>query len=898
MLSRKSLLLSCAFAMTAFSGSAVAQTEIEELVITAEKREQSLQDVPVAVSAFTDERRELVGINSVADLTNFTPGLAYSTNNDRASLRGIGRFSNNRSTEGGVAMYNDGFYTSSVTAFGQSTLFLERTEVLRGPQGTLYGKNAIGGALNIISKRPTDDLYAEVRGTYGNYATTAAEAAISGPIFGTIRGRLAGSYSHIGKGTFENLNPAVPDEGNRGAYWTVEGQLDGSLADGKLEWWLKHSTTEWHTLGRGPGGRTTATYGFRVADNALQAPLTPNAAAFGQGTALPGNTCQFCYNTDDGNFINLESNTTTLNVTFHAENFDIRYITGLTYYDYRLQTDLDGTSRQAPFALGPLANPLAAIPGQPATVSPIYFPRQHNQYQEEVWWFSNELNFSSTHDGPVQWLLGVYQYREGSNYRLSDARFPDDARFETPILLAPATAPTATVAAAPNPLRRYAVGESENRNESYAAFGQVDWQATEEVKFTAGLRYTYDEKTSFEGARLFCLYTASCPVSRVNGRPVDITDAAAPGFTTLPVPAGSPPGTVGVRVTDAAVVGGVAGIYTDPTTGLRHRLLNYDWSAVTGTFGVDWKPDADTLAYAKFSRGYKAGGFDSGTTTLQTFVTTEKETINAYEVGLKKTFGGRLQANVSAFFYDYQDIQVPLSFFNETIGANQTRFVNVPKAENYGLEIETVWQPIDRLQILANYSYLNAKIKEGVFTPDPDDPLALQPGANIAPASAQAANACIAGRSPTGTGATACSLLVNVNQDISGSRLPSSTPHRFTINANYTWEFEPGTFAISANYVWRDATYYSVFNTYYNKAKSFGTSDLRGVFRDKDDRFTVIASLKNVFDTKGSAGVSGARISNNAVGNNVNHPLFNRVNQTVSYIAPRTYSLEVQYRFR
>ncbi|MBL8771953.1 MAG: TonB-dependent receptor [Phenylobacterium sp.] len=880
------MLLSCVFAATAFSGVAHAQAsstnEIEELVVTAEKREQSLQDVPVAVSAFTDERREIVGINSVQDLTNFTPGLAYSTNNDRASLRGIGRFSNNRSTEGGLAMYNDGFYTSSVTAFAQSTLFLERTEVLRGPQGTLYGKNAIGGALNIISKRPTDDFYAEARGSYGNYDSKALEAAVSGPLFAGIRGRLAGSWGNIGKGVFENLNPAVPDEGNRGTVWTVEGQLDGSLADGKLDWWLKHSTTEWHTLGRGPGGRTTAAYGFRVIDNPLQAPLTPNSAAFGTTSALPGNTCQFCYNTDDGNFINLESNTTTLNVTFHAQNFDIKYITGLTYYDYRLQTDLDGTSRQAPFLLGPLANPLFGLPGQPATVSPIYFPRQHNQYQEEVWWFSNEINIASTHDGPLQWLFGVYQYREGSNYRLSDARFPDDARFETPILFS-ATAPTSTVAAAPNPLRRYAVGESENKNESYAAFGQVDWQATEEIKVTAGLRYTYDEKTSFEGARLFCLYTATCPVSRVNGRPVDVTAVASPGFSTIG----------GVQVTDPSVVGGVAGIYTDPTTGLRHRTLNENWSALTGTFGVDWKPDADTLAYAKYSRGYKAGGFDSGTTTLQTFVTTDKETIDAYEVGLKKTFGGRLQANVSAFFYDYQDIQIPLSFFNETLGANQTRFINVPKAENYGLEIETIWQPIDRLQILANYSYLNAKIKKGVFSPDPDDPLALQPGAQIAPATAQAANACIPGRTPP-----ACSLLANVNQDISGYRLPSSTPHRIALNANYTWELEQGNLTLSGNYVWRAATYYSVFNTYYNKAKSYGTTDFRMLFNDRDDRFTVIAYLKNAFDQRGSAGVSGTRITNNQVNNNVNHPLFNRVNQTVSYILPRTYGIEVQYRFR
>jgi iron complex outermembrane recepter protein len=857
---RTALLLSCAFAATAFAGAANAQAqaqtnEIEELVVTAEKREQSLQDVPIAVSAFTDERREVVGINSVQDLTNFTPGLSYSTNNDRASLRGIGRFTNNRSAEGGLAMYNDGFYTSSVTAFAQSTLFLERTEVLRGPQGTLYGKNAIGGALNIISKRPTDDFYAEIRGTYGNYDTKIVEGAISGPIAGTIRGRLAASWSDIGKAVFKNLNPNGRDEGNKGTYWTVEGQLDGSIADGKLEWWLKHSTTEWHTLGRGPGGRTTAAYGFRSTTVPLLAALTPNAAGFGLDQNLPGNLCQFCFDTDDGNYINLESNTTTLNVTFHADSFDVKYITGYTYYDYRLQTDLDGTSRQAPFFL-PLPAVGGAVP-RPAEQE-LYFPRQHNQYQEEVWWFSNELNIASTHEGPLQWLLGVYQFREGSNYRLSDARFPDDARFETPATQTGGNA-------APNPLRRYAVGEAQNTNESYAAFGQLDWQATETLKATVGLRYTFDQKRSFEGARLMCLYTAACPISRLINRPVDVTDNVVAPTTQAQL--------------DPAVRGPV---YTDPTTGLRHRMLRFDWSAVTGTLGLDWKPDPDTLAYIKYSKGYKAGGFDSGTTTLLQFVTTQKETIDAYEVGFKKTFAGNLQVNTSAFYYDYKDIQIPLTFFNEITSQNQTRFFNIPKARSYGLEIETVWQPIDNLQILANYSYLNAKIRSHVFTPDPDDPRGVQPGVTLAPSTAQPANAAL--------------LTTSLNQDIFGATLPSSTPHRFTVNANYTWELDVGNLTASANYVWRDATYYSIFNRYYNRAKSYGTTDFRVLFNDRDDRFTVIGSVKNVFDQRGSAGISGARISNTAAPPNT--PLFGLVNQTVSYILPRTYSLEVQYRFR
>lgn len=845
MLSRKSILLSCVYAMTAVSSAALATTasaqttEIEELVVTAEKREQSLQDVPVAVSAFTDERRELVGINSVADLTNFTPGLAYSTNNDRINMRGIGRFTNNRSSEGGVAMYNDGFYTSSVTSFAQSSLFIERTEALRGPQGTLYGRNAIGGALNIVSKRPTDDFYAEVRAAYGNYDNKLGEAAISGPIAGSVRGRLAASYSHIGKGVFENLNPNGEDEGNRGAVWTVEGQLDGSLADDKLEWWFKASTTEWHTLGRGPGGRTTAIYGLRDVTTPFQAALTPNAAGFGLSQSIAGNTCQFCFDTDDGNYINLESNTYTLEAVLHLDKIDVKYVGGMTYYDYRLQTDLDGTSRQTPFFL----------PGVPTQ---RYFPRRNNQYQEEVWWFSNELNFTSTYDGPVQWLIGLYQFREGSNYTLSDARYADNAGFENPTLfsLNPATQ---LIAAAPNPERRYAYGSSENVSESYATFGQVDWQATETLKVTAGLRYTYDKKRSFESARLLCLYTATCPISRITGRAVDVTAVASPGNSTDPavyLPA-----------------------YTDPTTGLRHRGLRESWSAVSGTLGVDWKPDADTLVYAKYTRGYKAGGFNSGTTTLQSNVSTDKETIDAYEVGAKKTFGGRFQANASAFWYNYQDIQVPISGLNPVTSTNVNSFFNLPKARVLGFEVETIWQPIDNLQILANYSYLNAELREACCFQDSEDPRGLVPGANLAGNTpAQLAN-------PTAA----------LNQDLKGQKLPSSTPHRFTINGNYTWEMEPGNLSASLTYVWRDATYYSIFNRYYNRVKAYDQVDARLLFNDRDDKWTVIGYVKNVFDSRGSAGVTSTRIN---TGPNTGY-----VNQTVSYIPPRTYGIELQRRF-
>ena len=145
---------------------------IEELVITAEKREQNLQDVPVAISAFTAKQRDIVGINSIQDLTNFTPGFVYQSANDRASMRGVGRLTNVHAVDGAVSIYVDGLFTTSTVLAGGPPLMTDRVEILRGPQGTLYGRNAIGGAVNVISARPTDKPYAEVRAVFENFGYT------------------------------------------------------------------------------------------------------------------------------------------------------------------------------------------------------------------------------------------------------------------------------------------------------------------------------------------------------------------------------------------------------------------------------------------------------------------------------------------------------------------------------------------------------------------------------------------------------------------------------------------------------------------------------------------------------------------------------------------------------
>src|SRR4051812_10068371 len=257
---KHSLLATSALLAAALGASAHAQTAaesgatIEELVVTAEKRSQSLQDVPVAISAFTSEKRDLVGINTIQDMTNFTPGLEYSSQLDRISLRGVGRLTNVQAADPGVATYSDGVYTSSTVEAGKTPIFVDRVEVLRGPQGTLYGRNSIGGAINVISKRPTEDLYAEVRATVANYERTLFEAAVSGPLAPGLQARLAGNWERQKKGYYENIVPGMPSEGNVIDQWYIEAQFQAQFGE-KLEGWVKAAISGWNNGGGGPGAR-------------------------------------------------------------------------------------------------------------------------------------------------------------------------------------------------------------------------------------------------------------------------------------------------------------------------------------------------------------------------------------------------------------------------------------------------------------------------------------------------------------------------------------------------------------------------------------------------------------------------------------------------------------------
>jgi iron complex outermembrane receptor protein len=889
---------------------------IEELVVTAEKRSQSLQDVPIAISAFTSERRDLVGINTIQDMTNFTPGLEYSSQLDRISLRGVGRLTNVQAADPGVATYSDGVYTSSTVEAGKTPLFVDRVEVLRGPQGTLYGRNSIGGAINVISKHPTEEPYAEVRATVANFGHTTLEAAISGPITEGLQFRLGGNWDKQRDGYYKNVVPGMPSEGGVVDTYYVEGQLQAKFGE-HLDAWAKLAIAGWNNGGGGPGARATYTKGPINTNEYLPSAIfvNPFYACSGtptgvtnlnpQGCVNPANSDPRAFAADTKNTVSLdETYVFATQWTYHFDKADLKYIAGGTNYHYTLVSDLDGSAIQgfnlpvAPFfgalgvPVGLQVTPCAVVPG---CTGVNVRPRYASTYQEDKHWFSHEVNLASTGNGAFQWLVGAYYYKEGYKQPVFTTLF-DQTQLASSSIVAAVPAVTGPVQA--DQLLRPYDDRPQLHDESYAGFGQIDWKFATDWKLTAGLRYSHDHKYGDEAVRIVCFAVTSClnaPGSTIvtpEGLgsftpPVDVT-AAVVNLKTLP---------------RGVVPGGIAGV-TFTQDGFAHRSYDANWDAWTGTAGVQWEPDHDTMAYARYSRGYKAGGFNVGiSTTLGAFPYTGAEHANSYEVGLKKNIGRRFQANVALFYLDYNDFQAPLTIVDTSGGIAQSQgvFLNVPKAVSYGVELETTWTPIDHLALTLTYAYNDAHITDLKGVVDPADPTAQQPGAKPI----GALTACTSS-DPTKPGGNAlCDVFsgfVQRGQDLSGNQLPQSTKNKVALNVLYTWEFDQGSLTPSVSYIWRDKQFGSIFTRAYTESPSWDQVDARLTWKGKDNRYTVIAFVKNLFDSLGyDGGATGARLAGTTIGASVASPQRNVVlpgfDVTYPLTPPRTYGVELQYRF-
>jgi iron complex outermembrane receptor protein len=901
-----------AHAQTKSGATAAASNTIEELVVTAEKRAQSLQDVPVAVSAFTSERRDLIGITTITDMTNFTPGLEYNAANDRNTLRGVGRLTNVHAADISVAQYSDGIYTSSTVEAGKTPLFVDRVEVLRGPQGTLYGRNSIGGAINIISKRPTEDFYGEVRANYQNYNHFILEGATSGPTsIPGVQFRLGANWEKQSDGWFQNVVPGMHQEGGVIDQQYVEGQLKMHFND-NFDGWMKLAWAHWQNDGGGPGARNgytptpfptyqTNNPGFYL--NAGYA-CFPTAVVTNVVTAGNVPLAQACTNPaikDPRKFSSTIGASAKLTATmifaseftYHFPTMDLKYVGGGTHYNYDAVLPLsDGP--------GVTQYTLPNILGGP---SAVVNPREAPLYREQLNWISHELNLSSTDQGPLQWIVGAYYYDE-EYHQPTGGELVDQPQINGPFLTGATCFFTGGVCPNNTGNNLFYDSRPDIFTNSKAAYGQIDWNFVEHWKATLGVRYTYDHKHGTETGRLTCFSVTTCTASATNppgltgGFPPEVIGLYLIDLTQIPtiVTNGILPGSPG----SPGVAKGVSSLTTiDPATGFATRHYDDHWSATTGTAGLQWDPNPDTMAYFRYSRGYKAGGFNIGNAGFfGANPETNPEHVNAYEIGLKQSIGHTFQANVAIFYYDYSDMQAPIDIVptGGGIGTTESVFFNVPKAVSQGFELETTWQPIDHLQFLFNYSYLDAHITSGSGVVDPADPTATAPGAKPS--------------SPGGTCALnpqlSCDVftgLVSRGQNLSGGNLPNAPKNKVAFNANYTFEMDSGSLTGSISYIWRDEQYGSIFNRAYYKSPSYNQVDLRAVWNSMNKKYTVVGFVKNVFDDLGyQGGASAVRqagfVPGFAAGAGLAPvPVLQGVAATYPLTPPRTYGIELQYRF-
>jgi iron complex outermembrane receptor protein len=896
-MSKHALMMACAVSALGFgagaakaataTASAASPTTVADIVVTAEKREATIQTIATAVSAYTSQERDLIGIDTITDLQNFTPGLRYSASLDRIFLRGVGRQTNNLATDPGVATYVDGVYDSATYDAGGDELFIARTEVLRGPQGTLYGRNSIGGDINVISVMPTHEYYAEIRATAANYGHYQIEGVGSGPINDHLRFRVGGSYLKQTQGYFQNVAIGGQTEDGNQTNEYFEAQLEGDLGS-KFDFWGKVAVSSYHgtyrttnvvsdydTLEFAPG---TLGPNMGFAYNPAFAAEGGTFTQAGVTKSNPAVSNQWLYNTATPNLIKIDPNYSfTWHATYHADGFDVKYVGGYAHHNLVINSGFGNTpvtsityplNTTAPASASVLnkffvpnscvLNNFSGTPCGPLTLT----GPTTNVYTENKSWYSHEVDFVSNNDSPLQWLGGLYYYRETYD-QSSVFALPNVPQMATP--LAPFTGPGATISAgtpaAPNPSRAILSTDEKMHADSYAAFGQIDWKFMPDWKLTAGIRYTYDDKAGVESIRELCL---SCQqffgsfFGAVGGLSPENTGSLTPVWDVTQV----------TGFIDTAAEKGAGPVTFNSTTGFASRPLSDHWSGVTGTLGIEWSPSRDLLAYAKYSRGYKSGGFNAGSIVATPDV--GPEALDAFEGGVKKTFGGRLTLDAAAFYYNYTDMQIELGQnFNGT-----TKFFlqGLPQVHSYGFELESMWQATDNLQFILSYAYLNTNITKsgcylnGVLSTSPSDA------------------SCVVSTNATTLAATANGL-----HRVNGNQLIDAPPNKIAINANYTFHFDTGKLTFSASDTWTDYHYSSIFNGPLYRTPGYNNLDLRVLWTDAKDRFTIIGFAKNALNE-----TQYDYIYPGTSAGQPNDP----VQVTHSLNPPLTYGFQFQVRFR
>jgi iron complex outermembrane recepter protein len=566
----------------------------EEIIVTAQKKSENIQDVPIAISAFSSANLENKAVDDAVDLSFSVPNL--TVNDTGASLRGVGNLAISSTAESGLGYHVNGVYIGS--AASETEYYdLERIEVLRGPQGTLYGRNTTAGVINIISKKPEDELGGYLTAGYGNYNNVKLRGALNLPVGDDFGVRLAGFFLDR-KGYTTNLfnGNDIDDRhmyGLRGTLGFDNGDTRAALV---VSYFREKDSRSNGTKGvctKDPvTGCSALSAGFDTPDtrttifNTLGALTGTIATGFG---AAARDYFAGAINPTDLRTVNQDLDPTYFvrewNASFElSHDFGDITLTSLTGYQKIRRNVFNDFDRFVP-TLGltrPVTYDLFAN-GSPVTTSLIQSGRRDLSNARQ---WTQEVRLASSFDGPFNFLLGGNYYDHSFNILVS--------------ITHPTLAARQQQRGFSSAFEAFTIESNPTTTESYGFFGEVYVDLSDRTRLTGGLRYSHDKK----GILTRQIFLDPLPDGSVR------------------------PFTVGA----------------------------FKKGVVTGRAVLDHKFSDDVLGYVSLSRGYKAGGINPGGAVIPSF---DPEYLNAGEIGIKGTTSdGTFRANGSFFYYDYKNLQI------------------------------------------------------------------------------------------------------------------------------------------------------------------------------------------------------------------------------------------------
>ena len=640
--------------------TAQADASDGEIIVTAQRREQSLNDVPVSVQAFTGATLANSGVVDASGLSQVTGGLNFAKSSSGTpifTLRGVGFNTPTLSSTSPVGVYVDEVaYPYPYMASGP-IFDLDRVEVLKGPQGTLYGRNTTGGLVNFIVKKPGHEFGGYAQAELGNFQTYNLEGGLTVPMGANAGLRLSGRWENSDKG-WQHSRTRPDDRLGKVDRLGLRAVFDADPTD-------RLSIT------------LTGSYWYDKSDTvAAQAvALTPDSAPFtapglasmihtdwkaGEADWDPANGSKPDL-TNDSRFFGLAGRVSYL-LTDH-----LSLVSLTSYNDVKRDSmnDVDGTPME------------------------VFAYRSYGRIKS----FSQELRLAGTGTG-YNYTIGAYYSKD----RIDDNQVGyfdkssvlQQLRYVSQYLVDPTNA-LYTPAQYAGGFRSFrTVTEQVSESKSVFASGDVDLGST--FNIAAGIRYTKDSLD----------FNACSQDYEGNTRPV--WNTAVPAVVYLKTGTYTP-----VNIAQNACL-----TYNSTFTGqasFKRPPLNED--NVAGRFVINYKPDNDTLIYASVSRGYKSGAVPVIAANVETqWEPARQERVTAYELGTKLGFGhGAAQINGAVFYLDYSNKQL-FGEILDPVFTSLTRIVNIPKSRVYGFELEGILRPIRAFTVNANLSYTNTKVQQ------------------------------------------------------------------------------------------------------------------------------------------------------------------------------------------